>query len=207
MAPRRPQILKSSSAIAKYAALVCTRELFAGSILPTLLCAPPSMFPSNCPQNAVRDSKKPCENSRSTRRWKSLPLPFLRCKHRLLQSLQNRGRSNPSLSGQVMVYRRFVENASREASYRATGVFGGHKLYLLITAEVSRSSGLCQNEHKVYVPRTCHPLSSPGAPTQGEPLRRTFFTGGPFRGNRKLPGEGKASSGSLPFWCWYQRRP
>ncbi len=58
----------------------------------------PWKLPSSCPQNGSRDSKKPCENSRSTRTSKSLSSRELTCKHKFCSILQKEGRSNPPLS-------------------------------------------------------------------------------------------------------------
>ena len=52
----------------------------------------------NCPQNASRDGKKSCKNSKSTRHFKFLSLFELSCKLSLLRILQREGKSNPALS-------------------------------------------------------------------------------------------------------------
>ena len=55
-------------------------------------------LPSSCPQNASRDSKKSCKNSKSMREFKSLLSFELSCKIRFLSTLQREGKSNPALS-------------------------------------------------------------------------------------------------------------
>ncbi len=60
-------------------------------------------LPSNCPQNGSRDSKKPWENSKSTRTSKLLSSRELTCKHKFCSILQKEGRSNPALSVRKLV--------------------------------------------------------------------------------------------------------
>ncbi len=74
---------------------------FRRSCFPVAGC--PRELPSGCPQNASRDSKKPCRNSKSTRCLKSLSLPDLSCKYRPLQSLQKPGRLNSPLSSRYHI--------------------------------------------------------------------------------------------------------
>jgi hypothetical protein len=55
-------------------------------------------LPSDCPQDAPRDSKKPWEYSKSARESKSLSSEDLKYKLRLCIILQKEGRLNPALS-------------------------------------------------------------------------------------------------------------
>lgn len=55
-------------------------------------------LPSKCPQITSQDGKKPCRNSTSTRRRKSLSSLDLSPKPSCWKSLQIRARSNPPLS-------------------------------------------------------------------------------------------------------------
>ncbi len=56
-------------------------------------------LPLNCPQIAVRDSKNPWEIETSTKSPNSLTSHDLSPKWGCLQSLQNRGKSNPARTG------------------------------------------------------------------------------------------------------------
>ena len=75
-----------------------SHQLRASFIMKWFMMRCPQMLPSNCPQIASRDSKKPCKDSKWTRESKSLTLLQLSCKHSLLRNLQREGKSNPALS-------------------------------------------------------------------------------------------------------------
>ena len=61
-----------------------------------LVC--PRPLSSNCPQNSVRDGKKPCRNRTSTRRANSLSSLEITRKYRFLSNLQKWPRASPALS-------------------------------------------------------------------------------------------------------------